>query len=184
MKRCTMCGDPKPLEDFYLRKSKYVRKDGTIAYYRMSECRQCNAYRGVQYQKNNKRTVNAKNKKWRDRNKEKCNRLVHEWWLKNKERRSKKIREWKKANQYRLTEAQRNREISKRQATPKWADRDKMLAFYERAARLSAETGIPHHVDHIVPIISELVCGLHVENNLQILAASENLKKSNKLIAA
>lgn len=62
-------------------------------------------------------------------------------------------------------------------ATAGWADKKAIKAIYEEARRRSTETGIPHEVDHIVPIQGRKVCGLHVENNLQILTKSENIRK-------
>lgn len=65
-------------------------------------------------------------------------------------------------------------------AIPPWADMSKVLVFYEECQRVTAETGVPHHVDHIVPIQSKYVCGLHCEMNLQILTGTENIRKGNK----
>lgn len=49
------------------------------------------------------------------------------------------------------------------------------------AKRLSRETGIPHHVDHIVPLQGDHVSGLHVESNLQVIPATDNIRKRNKV---
>jgi len=62
---------------------------------------------------------------------------------------------------------------------PNWADKEKILAFYVEAQRLTVETGIQYEVDHIIPSNHKLVCGLHCEQNLQILPRSENRQKSN-----
>lgn len=71
------------------------------------------------------------------------------------------------------------REQHIRQATPPWADRAAITAIYEEAARLTKVTGVPHDVDHVVPLRHPRVCGLHVEGNLQILTAKENRSKRN-----
>ena len=55
-----------------------------------------------------------------------------------------------------------------------------MRAIYQQAAQLTAETGIKHEVDHIVPLAGKLVSGLHWEGNLQILTKSANGAKWNK----
>lgn len=57
---------------------------------------------------------------------------------------------------------------------PKWADKDAMKEIY----KASRESGL--HVDHIIPINHPMVCGLHVENNLQLLSPKENQEKRNK----
>jgi hypothetical protein len=67
------------------------------------------------------------------------------------------------------------------QATPAWVDWRAVKQVYSEAASLTRMTGIPHHVDHIVPIRGRNVCGLHVHNNLRAVPADVNRRKHNKL---
>ena len=62
---------------------------------------------------------------------------------------------------------------------PHWVNDKDIKAIYERAAKLSEETGIRYEVDHIDPIKHNLVCGLHCPENLQVIPMTENRAKKN-----
>lgn len=67
----------------------------------------------------------------------------------------------------------------KLKATPPWANKESIESFYGWAEVLSSVAGVPHEVDHVVPLRAKNVSGLHCEANLQILTRAENRKKSN-----
>lgn len=58
------------------------------------------------------------------------------------------------------------------------ADPIKIAEFYAEAKRLTLETGVPHEVDHIHPLVAG---GKHHEDNLQVLTMVENRSKGGKL---
>jgi len=113
------------------------------------------------YRLNNKDKVLAACKTWRKANKEKAKAMAKSWRLRNRDK----------------VVAQVNRRRCKRiSATPFWADHTKINLIYKQAV----ESGLT--VDHVIPLIHELVCGLHVHFNMQLLTLSENSSKGNKFI--
>jgi len=58
-------------------------------------------------------------------------------------------------------------------------EHERILLIYKECARITEETGVLHHVDHIHPISKG---GKHHPDNLQILTAIENIRKGNKLL--
>jgi 5-methylcytosine-specific restriction endonuclease McrA len=133
--------------------------------------------------------------KWRAENKEKIvsYRAEHKeeaatynlnYLAKHKDEIHARQKEYKKANSGKVNALTAKRLACKINATPKWLNETQLLEIqdiYVKAARLTKETGIKHQVDHIIPLQGKLVRGLHVPWNLQILTASENLSKGNKV---
>ncbi len=70
----------------------------------------------------------------------------------------------------------------KLQATPSWYEKDKVELIYIKAKEWSKILGCELQVDHIVPLNSKLVCGLHCWSNLQLLDKPINGSKRNKLL--
>lgn len=152
MKVCSKCKEEKNLEGFYKRKGKP-----------RPECKSCTL-------EVNKATINKDAKlkaqaSYRD---------------KNREALRQKSREWKKANRGLHNAQWAKYHTTKLKATPAWADQEQIKRIYVACAKITKQTGIEHHVDHIIPLQGENVCGLHVENNLAIIPAKMNLRKSNR----
>jgi hypothetical protein len=92
-------------------------------------------------------------------------------------------KQYKIRNKDKINSITAKRRALKLNATPKWLtkiDLKNIEEFYQIAQMFKLYTGQEYHVDHIVPLQGKNVCGLHVPWNLQILEASENIRKSNK----
>lgn len=156
-KVCTKCGIEKSINDFQLNCGKNKP-------YRKSRCKPCFEEYRKQWCKKNAGRVREIKRRWVDANPEKMN-LCRRNWLKN--------------NPEKARQQTRKYQASKKCAVPSWAKVEKMQDFYLKAEALTKETGIPHEVDHLVPLVSDVVCGLHCEFNLSVIPRHINRSKGN-----
>ena len=177
MKLCTACGTEKAKAEFYRHSG---RKDGLTNW-----CKECSKAKVNAYAAENREAVRERNKasgaKFRASNREREATRLRDFYLANKPARRAAETKWRTANKSVHNRIQADRRARKLKATPTWADRKYIALFYELARLESERLGVEVHVDHIVPLKSSRVCGLHCEHNLQLLVASENLKKSNRV---
>jgi hypothetical protein len=92
---------------------------------------------------------------------------------------------WKERNTIWVRADTKARRRKHREATPPWLSREQkaqIRELYKIAITMTKTTGEQYVVDHIVPLRSDIVCGLHVPWNLRVIPRQENLLKSNKLI--
>lgn len=82
-------------------------------------------------------------------------------------------REWRKNNPGHRNALKAAYKQAKINRTPAWANPAAIVEFYKACPE-------GYHVDHIIPLRGKQVSGLHVENNLQYLPATENLRKANR----
>lgn len=107
---------------------------------------------------------------------------ARKWAARNKHRLAAAASRWQKKHPGRANANTAAYEARKIRAMPKWTNRFFIEEIYDLAARRTAlKTGgiEKWQVDHIVPLQSNLVCGLHVEHNLRVISASKNSSKKN-----
>jgi hypothetical protein len=178
---CTKCKKKKQQFEFFNRSS---RPKGIA-----SQCKDCCKERDSdryyrkqdqileqksQYREENKEQINLKQNEARKNNLEFYRQRDREYYFSNLEE-----------NRIRKASTSARRKAQKNNACPDWLSQDdlsKVKSIYKMCKNISKKTGVLHHVDHIVPLISDVVCGLHVPWNLQIIPATENCSKQNKII--
>lgn len=146
----------------------------------MKQCTKCKEYKPLvdfhkTKQTKDKYTFHCKN----------CNTQARkEYYKKNKDKVLNQVKNWQFINKDKVRATRATYKYSKRNATPSWLTKEHYLqieSIYWLAKLQKELTDIDFHIDHIVPLRGKTVCGLHVPWNLQVLAAKDNLSKSNKV---
>jgi hypothetical protein len=102
------------------------------------------------------------------------------WQKANPDAHKAAVTAWAKTFSHKRQASCVKRRTQKLNATPKWANSFFIEEAYDLAAKRSKATGFQWHVDHIVPLVSKKVCGLHCELNLRVIPGVENISKGNR----
>ena len=185
-KVCTTCKVEKGVGDYHKKKTgKYgVRAECKCCYVERIKAyyeanKEAVLERNKAYLKDNKEAIAEYKKAWQQANKKTIADQKKAWQQANKEAIAERKKAYQKANPHLCNAHNAKRRASKLMATPAWANSEAISGMYELAAIFN-RTGMNLHVDHIVPLQSDLVCGLHCEANLQLMPASDNASKGNR----
>lgn len=169
-KVCSCCGVERPPSGFHLQR-------GLLR----SQCIECLKAKRL-LRKDRERATSAE---WVKKNPEKAKAR----WSRNhesrKEKRNEYSRQWQKKNRHLVRAFASKRRAIKAKATPLWDLELTELAVKE-ASHLAEmrfrSFGFEWHVDHMIPLNSTQVCGLHVWSNIQVIPASVNVSKGNRVM--
>jgi len=183
MKRCKKCTVEKSIDSFSKASGC---KDGT-----RHTCKVCESARKKEWAEENRDRILKKKKEYYRENIEHFSEYnrVRRSTLEYKEYFKEYYADWKKNKG---GQEIRNAHSAKRKALSLNAEltspsRQEFNSFcigefYALSKERSKVTGIEWHVDHIVPLINSLVCGLHSPQNLRVIPALQNLQKNNTFI--
>lgn len=129
------------------------------------------------WRKANPEKIRAQNQKqYVKADKEKLQKQKRSWQELNRDKVRAAVLKWNRAN----PGSTALRKAAKLNATPGWANEFFMVEAYRLARLRTKMFGFKWQVDHIVPLVSELVCGLHCEANMQVIPAKSNAAKGNR----
>lgn len=188
-KVCSTCGVLQPLENFTrhkMAKGGHLRhcKVCLAAKARAARAEEPEKYREVSRRskrrevardkdrKNKKRYYKSDPEKFLERNKK--------YYKENSKKVVQRVLKVRSLNKEYYSALQAERRAKKRTATPSWVSKKDILSFYKEAQKLTKTAGVKHEVDHLVPLQSPFVCGLHVPWNLRVITKTENIIKSNR----
>lgn len=170
-KLCTKCKIILPIENFTLRNS------GRDLGLHLSACKSCISKKSKEYRLEYPDRVKTTNESRKDLTK--ITRAKYRIKNSNHEKLVTKL--WRQNNMPIVNSNTARRRSKKLNATPNWVNFEYIKLFYSMSKEAELETGIKHNVDHIVPLQSDYVCGLHCEDNLQVLSNIFNLSKGNRI---
>jgi uncharacterized protein YbcC (UPF0753/DUF2309 family) len=171
MKACTKCKANKIFSEFSKMK--------TGKFGLRSWCKSCDSKEAKKWQSLNKDKAANTSKDWYEKNKTTASAAMRNWYQENKLKKKTAQKAWAVKNKDKVNASIASRKAKKLTATPDWANKEKISVIYEYAKLCTLVMKKSFHVDHIVPLVSTKVCGLHVEKNLQVLEASQNILKKN-----
>lgn len=174
-KTCQLCKVEKTLDQYHKNKQC---KFGVHTI-----CKECNKTKSRQWAQENKERVKLRDQEYYKANQFEISKKARQRYLKNWDAYRESHRRWKAANRHKVIANNAARKARRLQATPPWITDEHVAQienFYWLANDLKTINGEDYHVDHIVPLRGENVCGLHVPWNLQVLPSDINLSKGNK----
>lgn len=161
------------------RENNAVKFAATKKAWRLANLEKCKAQRMDHYYANQEKNLEV-GRQYKQEHKERLAKDRHtKYWANPVAAREAMLR-YRRANPDKSRAWRMKRIAAEKQAIPLWADHSAILKAYEAADMMMQLLGERFEVDHVVPLQSKFVCGLHVANNLQILPMSDNRKKSNR----
>lgn len=159
---CRTCG-----KQGVLFREKYSKQNDK--FYKQPDCRDCDfkAHSG-----------------WVDQNRDRNRQLAMDYYFRKngprKRRSHKEMTDEMRRDRLRLKAQMRATRAKK--ARVSWDTELTELVMKEAIDlrhRLFKITGVEYHIDHIIPLKGDIVCGLHVWNNLAVIPKVDNLRKGN-----